>query len=338
MAVPFPSGLSIGAQPTVVSIDFDVASFITVDPVNNTPPVFNNPVFTFTAAPVMVAFAEQAPENGRQEHVVGIVTSVSANSFTVAPGQNRVSLTFETYAGTVFDNVTLNTLANMIVKVNGRTQADGSLLATGVRGMENVQGVETEGLIYWDYQTVPELWLIPQDGNGASLANVPEPAFGQTLHLDVNNASYEVNLDSMDMTGLIGYIFMFDWDHTGVGQRVLVQSSTGIVTPDPDGTDGLITTNRVTLEKQSLGGTVDAYSPLPNGGAWFNLLIPSDSYLALLNSPPVTSVVVWQQPGTDLHGITSVKDGDNVHVRGLLFRDGKGSYGAFNMVAQRISK
>lgn len=335
MVVPISPPLTIGAQTTVVSVDFDVASFVTIDPVNNTNPILNNPVLTFTTAPVETS--GQKPEEGALEHVVGVVSGVSGTSFTVAPGQNRVSLTFKTDNKTQFDNVTLNTLTNMIVKVNGATQADGSLLALEVEGIENVNGVETEGLIYWDYQGSMNEWLIPQDGNGAGLNNVPEQAFGQLVHLDLTNASFDVDLDNMDMTGLTGSHFVFDWTHVGAGQRVQVQSTTGILTPDPDGTDGLIAANRITLEKQSLSGTVNAYSPLPNGAAWFYLMLPSESYFTLLN-PAVASVRVSQQAGTDLHGITSIKDGDVVRVRGLLFRDDKLANGTFNMVAQRISK
>ena len=337
MVVPISPAVTIGSATTIVSADLDVASWITIDPVNNTPPVLNNPVFTFNTAPVKTS-GGQEPEDGRQEHILGIVTNVSGSSFTVAPGQNRVSLTFKTDSKTEFEDVAPDTLANMIVKVNGVTQADGSLLATYICGMENTEGVEVEGLVYWDYLTAYDLWLIPQDGNGAGLANVPEPAFGQTLHLSLADASYEVDTDNVDMTGLTDYHFMFDWDHVGAGQRIMVKGSTGIVQPDPDGTDGLVTTNKVYLEKQSISGTVDAYSTLENGGAWFNLLLSNDSYLTILNSPPVTWVTVWQQPGTELHGITSIKDGDQVRVRGLLFRDGKGGYGAFNLAAQRISK
>lgn len=340
MVVTLSPPITIGKDPAVVSADLDVASWITIDPTNNSPPVLNNPAFTFTAGPVgepnLALYQE--PESGRMEHVVGIVSGISGSSFTVAPGQNRVPLTFQTGSITEFEDVTLDTLPNMIVKVNGVTQPDGSLLATYVCGMENTQGVEAEGLVYWDYETAYDLWLIPQDGNGAGLANVPEPAFGQTLHLSLADASYVVNVDNVDMTGLTGNHFVFDWDHVGAGQRVMVKGSAGIVQPDPDGTDGLVTANKVYLEKQSVSGTVDAYSTLENGGAWFNLLIPSDSYLAVLNSPSPTAVTVWQQPGTHLHGITSIKNGDKVRVRGLLFRDGKGGYGAFNMAAQRISK
>ena len=65
------------------------------------------------------------------------------------------------------------------------------------------------------------------------------------------------------------------------------------------------------------------------------LQLPTDSYLTILNTvqwPPAASVVVWQQAGTDLHGISSVQNGDSVHVRGLLFSND----GIFTMVAQRI--
>jgi hypothetical protein len=44
------------------------------------------------------------------------------------------------------------------------------------------------------------------------------------------------------------------------------------------------------------------------------------------------AITVFQQPGTQLTGITSIGNGSAVHVRGLLFVD----TGIYKMVASRI--
>jgi hypothetical protein len=46
----------------------------------------------------------------------------------------------------------------------------------------------------------------------------------------------------------------------------------------------------------------------------------------------VTSILVVQQPGTELRGLSTVANGANVRVRGVLFSTGSG----FSMVARRI--
>ena len=43
---------------------------------------------------------------------------------------------------------------------------------------------------------------------------------------------------------------------------------------------------------------------------------------------------MFWQPGTDLHKLTSVNNGDTVRVRGLVFFSGS----SFNMIARRIDQ
>jgi hypothetical protein len=48
----------------------------------------------------------------------------------------------------------------------------------------------------------------------------------------------------------------------------------------------------------------------------------------------MTQVTVYWQPGTDLHKLANVNNGDTVRVRGLVFFTGTG----FNMIARRIDQ
>jgi len=50
-------------------------------------------------------------------------------------------------------------------------------------------------------------------------------------------------------------------------------------------------------------------------------------------SGQTTATVFWQ-PGTNLHNLTSVNNGDSVRVRGLVFFTGS----SFNMIARRIDQ
>ncbi|MBZ5720658.1 MAG: DUF5666 domain-containing protein [Acidobacteriia bacterium] len=337
IVVPISPPLTVRDQPIIVSVDFDVASFISFDPVSDLP-ILNNPKFTFSTSPIL-ASGEPKPEQGGLEDMLGMATTVSGSSFTMKLGQNGTLITLATDNNTIFSNVSLATLPNMIVKVSGLTQADGSLLAQQVEGLENQYGAETEGIIYFNWSETPTtwFWLSPQDGNGTGFELTPTTALGQVVNVNVGTGtSYAVNTDGMDMTGA-NFPFDANVDPTTMrfGQRVRVESSTGMI-PDPGKTAGLITAQKVTLEKQSVSGTVAKYTT-SGGRSFFVLQLPSDSYLTILNrvqSPSAPYINVWQQAGTDLHGLTSIGNGDTVHVRGLLFS----SSGSFVMVAQRIWK
>jgi hypothetical protein len=337
ITVPISPALTVGTGPLIVSIDFDVASFISFDPVDGHV-ILNDPKFTVTTSPIMTGFAEQRPEDGGLEGMLGVVSAVSATDFILNIGQNAMPLGFTTNSGTVFKNATLSTLPSMIAKVNGMTKPDGSLLATEVEALVSSNGgAETEGVIFWRYPEDSWFWLTPQDGNGAGFEFSPTIAIGRVIDVDAGNTSYAVNTDGMDMTGAA---FNFDANaypySVRAGQRVRLESTTGLL-PDPSGDmAGIITPQKVNLEKQAVGGTVSNYT-VDGDRAFFVLqLPPKDSYLTILSSaqgPPVTYINVWQQAGTNLHGITSVQNGDVVRVRGLLFSLEDGN---FVMVAQRI--
>jgi hypothetical protein len=92
---------------------------------------------------------------------------------------------------------------------------------------------------------------------------------------------------------------------------------------------GRVNASAIELEEQGLQGTVSAYSA---GGsqATFVLTVASDSVFATLTGN--TTLTVFQQPATELLGLTTVGNGDVVRVRALLFLDA----GTYKLVASRI--
>jgi len=81
--------LVVGSQATIVSIDFDLAGSIAVDPSNQSEP-FVDPVFTVSS--VTVAASQQQPENGAVEDVVGRVEGVSAGGAVAILGRDKVEI------------------------------------------------------------------------------------------------------------------------------------------------------------------------------------------------------------------------------------------------------
>jgi len=84
----------------------------------------------------------------------------------------------------------------------------------------------------------------------------------------------------------------------------------------------------LTLEQQGLSGTVASYAS--GSPASFVLNLPVDS--AFTSITGAGTIIVIQQPDTQLRGLTSISNGASVQVRGLLFVDA----GTYKMVATRI--
>ena len=163
------------------------------------------------------------------------------------------------------------------------------------------------------------------------------PAIRNPVAIDVSNAQYEIDADNIDSSGLAalpsGPNFPFDATTVHAGQRVQVESKSGMgdSTAHEDGSS--VNAQRVRLEQQGLRGTVSGLSSAISAGpATFTLTVPSDSAFAITSG--FTVVQVFWQPGTQLHDTTGVAEGQTIEVRGLVFFTGTG----VNMVAHRIGQ
>jgi uncharacterized protein DUF5666 len=331
VTVTLNPAVTVGASSTVVSIDVDVANSVTI---SGSTATLNTIVFSITTAAVNANENQQEAEDGELEDITGLVTAVNGNSFTLTLGQNGVQLTFTTDANTQFsDGVTsaASTL-NQIVKVEGVTKADGSLYAKEVEGIESQNGAELEGFITAVAPGPPtaatSLTIIGQDGIGSG---IDDTDIGATITVDVSGVSssgYKVNLGNIDTSGLSGGIpgsnFPFDATTIHAGQSVEVESAS-------TQSGSSLTAEKVKLHQQTLKGLVSLVSG-PGAPATFTLSVPADSAFATASGQ--TSVDVFWQPGTDLHNLGGVNNGDTVRVRGLIFWNGS----QFEMIARRISQ
>ena len=329
VAVSFNPPISIGTASSIVSIDLNVANALAFDALGNVTGVnIGASAFTIGTAPV-AAEDRQGHEDGELEDMTGMVTNVSGSSFTMTLGQNGVSLTFATDASTQFnDGASLATMLNTLVTVEGVTRSDGSLLATEVEGIENASGAELEGLVTQvTGSPATQLSFVAHDGSGSG---VDDTKVGSTISADVSGAQYKVNKGNVDTSGIGGLPsspnFPFDASTVHAGQRIEVESASSL------GGSSLLA-DKVKLQQQALVGTVSGLAgSVTSGPATFMLTLPSDSAFAMLSGK--TSVNVFWQPGTDLHNLPSVSNGDTVRVRGLVFFTGT----SFNMIARRIDQ
>jgi DNA/RNA endonuclease YhcR with UshA esterase domain len=333
VSVTLNPAVAVGANSTVLTIDVDVASSVSIS--GNTA-TLNTIVFSVTSTTVNANENEQEAEDGEMEDITGLVTAVNGTSFTLTLGQNGVQLTFTTDANTQFsDGVTSAASAlNMIVKVEGVTKSDGTLYAKEVEGIENQNGAELEGFITAVTPGPPtaatSLTIVGQDGIGSG---IDDTDIGATITVDVSGVSssgYKVNLGNIDTSGLSGGIpgsnFPFDPTTIHAGQSVEVESAS-------TQSGSTLTAEKVKLHQQTLKGTVSLLNGPTNAGpVQFALTVPVDSAFATASGQ--IAVIVFWQPGTDLHNLGSVSNGDTVRVRGLIFWTGS----QFKMIARRISQ
>jgi hypothetical protein len=129
--------------------------------------------------------------------------------------------------------------------------------------------------------------------------------------------SYSVNVGDDDMTGLM---LVFDQDHVFGGQRVELESATGLIKSGTKGILPQIQPYKAELLHQTLSGTISNYAIGASGMPEFDLQLSRDSYLAIENSG-TTSVHVYQRSTSDTSQLnnTAIEDGKSITVRGFLY-------------------
>lgn len=328
--LPFNPAITIGSGATVLNFDVNLAQSISFDPSGNVTAV--NPVFSATTASV-VPEAEQEDENGKVEDMVGMVTAITPASgstpasFDLTPPSGGQAQTFQVSAKTEFgDGLTqfADLKTGMLVKVDGVTQADGSLLADEVEMMEANDGLEADGVVTATTgNPVTSLSLLVQDDAGNMAANT----VGTILNVDVSNAVFDSPMNDSDFAALLqGLPFTPKFDNTTVaaGQRIEADGAGATQMT------GSLSANKVRLQEQAMTGTVGP--AVPGSNASFSLLLDADSAFVKLTT--VSAVNVYQVSKTELKGIGSITQGMKVRVRGLVFFDGAN----YQLVAARITQ
>jgi hypothetical protein len=345
--------VAIGDIPTILDIDVDLAQSVHVDLASNQVTLSD---LVITASQNNIAgqnglpsnahrsrgatakspFSDPlSPENGAVERLVGTATKVSANQFTLITGTAQLPLQIQFDENTVLENVSPATLDGMIIEIEGWTLNTGAIYASELEGLFPDTGIEVEGILY--AHSAPGLFLVvPQDGIGAqmSLAMVGQP-LSAGLTSDVK---YSVSSGGEDMAGLN---LPFDATHVFPGQRLELESTTGII---PGGDPAALQPYGAELMRQALNGTVANYMVGDSGMPEFDLVLNSDSYLAVLNQGTGT-VHVYQTSTTDLSRLNGaeIQDGKAITIRGFLFcRDSNdvpsGTPLHFALIASAVTK
>ncbi len=330
--IPFSPNLTLGSTPMVLSFDMNMASSIAIDSSDN---VTVTPTFQAVMNNVGTGNGND-PENGMMENLIGSVASVSGNNFGFSMMQSAQTLTFATTSNTQFENISGMGMmsSGSLMMVDAMLQSDGSIQAQTVDWFEGNGGVMSDGIV-GSVTGAPatQIAMVVQNGSGQGMMasflsnNVTTNLTGST--------AYNIDTDGMDMSNL-PFDPMFDADHMYPGERVRCISNSamgngggGMGGMGGGGMMGTMNANECGLEQQGFTGIVSNYSS-SGGQATFTLTLASDCYFAMMTG--ANTVTVYQQPGTELYGMTGISNGQTVEVRGLMFDDS----GTFRMVAGRI--
>ncbi len=329
--VPGPMGvnitlnpaLTVGTSAMVMNLDMDVAHSISIDSSGNV-----------TMTPTFRAFANSAmsnatdPEHGRMLHMIGTTGNISGNNFTMTT-LSGMQFNMVSSGSTQFQGMGgMNSMGSgMILFVDAMMQPDGSINADYIQDMMNSGGSMVLGTISAvTGSPATQLSLVPMDGIGSGMMS-SVLAEGMTITVGSGTA-YTIDTDNVDMHGL-SFTPTFDSTHIFSGQMVSTVSSSSMMSGGMMG-GGAQTASAVQLEPQGFTGTVTNYTA-GSGAATFTLTLAPTSVFATLTGS--TTLTVFQQAETQLRDMTSVVNGANVHVRGLLFLDS----GTYKLIATRIT-
>lgn len=306
--ITFSPALSIPSSPSI--LNFDVHLDLLLSITGNTVAFAANPpanaITLAMNAPGQVE-NEQENETGEIEDIHGVIQGTPANnSFTILLS-NGSTLTFATDANTEFsDGLTsfASLAANMVVKVEGRTRADGTLLAKEVEGVQaEPREADEEGIITSTTgNPVTSFQMVVHEVTSSQAA---VPATGDTITVNLDPAATFIADVGNGKTKLDkNTLPAFDASHLGKGQAVEA---------DDDDVTVAGAIKKVKLKKQALVGS--AVSGL--SGNTFTLTLDSDSFFTGLTTESTITVVT--NANTIVKGAAVANGSGRLRVRGLLF-------------------
>jgi len=128
--------------------------------------------------------------------------------------------------------------------------------------------------------------------------------------------------NNIDLGGLM-ITPKFDATTLGPAQSVEGDSAASSITS--------INADTVKLKLQGISGSVSNFVPIDSSHASFTFTPASDSVFDSLSTQ--TTITVLTTGKTEMKGVSSISNGANLRVRGLLFFNG----GAYTMVAGKVT-
>lgn len=326
--IPFQNNVTIGSTPYLFNFDLDLQHSLTKD---------GSGAFQFSPQFHRSAEMLQTSSAGGNSHgygngmnaryggmyqMMGIVQSVSSDSFSINALQSAHAFSFKVNQATRFQGriQQMSQLKNgMGILVTATLQSDGSLLATRVRATMSAAGATGGGIITAvDAIPATALTIVMQNGAGASI-NSDYLSKPLTVNL-TSTTEYQIDTDRVSLTGL-PIVPVFNASNIYAGQSVLAFSEESAVTNATcDPTCATITASAVRLREQGFRGTTDV-AVTPGATTSFTLTLMPDCAFTTLTG--ATEITVYQQTETNVEEQSAIAAGATLRVHGLLFRNGE---------------
>ncbi|HYX52132.1 MAG TPA: DUF5666 domain-containing protein [Candidatus Limnocylindrales bacterium] len=325
--VTFDPPIVIGSAPLLLNLDVDTADALIIDGGGSIIGTNFKPASISFGTHAVGPASSQQDNDGEIEGETGKIVQASSNSFVLQTGQSGAQLLFTVDSTTELPaGVSLQNLANQIVKIEGITRSNGTLFATEVELLGDQNASQLEGTIWQvgSFNNPALVAMAAQDGLGAG---VTVSQLGQDFLIDISalpNSSYVVDFGNCGMGASLDPALVVDSAHLKAGQRVEVITESG-VSPNQS-----VVPTQVRLQQQAISGNVANITPGSGGASNFDVILPADSYLTLLSGE--SRVHVIQEARTD-NRFGALNDGVPIRVRGALLWTGT----QFIMVARRIT-
>lgn len=326
VTINFSPAMTVGSGPMVLNLDMNMGMSFSFDGSGN---MKFSPTF-LSSTGMLGAGNPLDPQHGGMQHLVGSVGNMSGAGFSMSTMMGALTMSFKTDSSTVFEGGLsgMGMMSNgMIVMVDAVMQSDGSMLAKTIERLMDSGGMMAEGLLNnVTGNPATQLTVVAQGGMGSGMMS---SVLANTMTVNVGSGTvYKIDSDMIDESGL-PFTPVFDSSHIYAGQRVEVESGSGMMGMGGGMMGGTVNASEVDLEQQGFTGTVSNY--LSSGSsATFTLTLASDSAFATLTG--ATAIAVYQQGATELFGASTVSNGIAMHARGLLFKDA----GTWKLVASRM--
>jgi hypothetical protein len=315
---PFPITLTMNS-PVVLKMDFNVDASVQQSPQGG---LSITPTVSLVQVPTTNSTGQQDEED---VEVVGRITSIEQNSvphtFNVQTGMNGPSFTIATDNNTQFDFGTSCSTADFsclkvdqIVEVEAKMRADGSLLAFEVKLFQPPNQMSFGGTITSVSSGGSSFQIVLFDEEGFAGSEMGSFSMGAPITIINLATPKDYSIDSGGFMLPSGLSFTGPGDLM-VGQKVRLHP-TGLPSGMPPNVT--VTVDQVQLEPSHVTGT---FTPI-NAQTFTLGNLPS-----FFTSAGIMSVQVDVLPDTQfeteedqmMSGLSSLKTGDTVSVRGLLF-------------------
>lgn len=319
--VNFPNPIRVTGSSMALSLNLQVSQSYTLDATANPAAYTISPVFTLT--PISIAAQPTNETNGK-------VTGVNAQLTSV--GTDGKSLTAKTTAGVLL-NLSLNATTtyqgiagfsgletNSLVNFDAAIQSDGSLLVTRAEVDDAAVATAVVGPFLLPGSQAGQFLTVTLQTEGCTF--IANPFCGNIFQSGGNTV--------FSISGQFTNVANLPFTPTFSSSTLLQGQNVTVWTPGIPNAQSIENASTVTLEPQTLNGTVTAVSSDSGFAAYTVTLAPYDLIPILQNytsfTPPPhlidpTTVIVYTDANALLLNSGTVNVGSLLRFRGLVFDD-----------------